>query len=122
MIARIGRVFLAAADPALRSALRLLLECEDGLAVVGDGGAAGSRVALAAAAAPDLVVLSWPTVRATPDLVAALRALPSHPRLIALTGRPEDRPAIRLAGVDAMVCSSQPPERLLSAVRALLDP
>ena len=115
------RVFLAVDDPSLRSALRLLLENEEGLAVVGEGVEAAGLAGAAGASRPELVLLSWGLARGAPsELVAGLRGLPSRPRLIALSARPEDCLAARLARADAFVCQGEPPEKLLAAVHGLL--
>src|SRR5438046_2388189 len=60
------RVFLVVDDAKLRSALRLLLENEEGLAVVGESRDCGGLVALADAVGPDLVLLSWSVAKAAP--------------------------------------------------------
>ncbi len=113
------RVFLAVDDPQLRSALRLLLENQDGVEVVGESRGGGGTVALAGAAGPDLVLLSWSVIRgASLELVPRLRALPTHPRVIVLSARPEERAACQ-AAADACVCQGESPDRLLAAVRGL---
>jgi len=121
VLARVRRVFVAAEDASLRSAIRALVE-EDGLAVVGEGSDPGGVVANARAAAPDLVILNWPLARlAGPGVVAALRAIASHPRILALSCRPEDVSAARTAGADDCVCGGDSPDTLLVALRAATE-
>jgi DNA-binding NarL/FixJ family response regulator len=112
-------ILLADDQAEVRSALRLLLEQEPGIAVVGEAAEAAAVLAQAAASRPDLVFLDWelPGLQAT-ELLHVLR---SRPRMIviALSGRPEARQAALDAGVDAFVSKGDPPERLLEALYAL---
>jgi DNA-binding NarL/FixJ family response regulator len=115
------RVFLADDHQPVRSALRLLLEHEPDLAVVGEADAVEDVVAAVGAANPDLVLLDWSFVeRAGRGLIAALRQAGLAARVVALSCRPEDGPAAEDAGADAFVCMGEPPERLLRTVRAVL--
>ena len=114
------RVFLADHHQPVRSALRLLLEHEPDMVVVGEADEVESVVAAVGAAQPDLVLLDWGFVeRAGYGLVAALRQS-GLARVIAMSCRPEDGPAAEGAGADAFVCMGEPPERLLTTVRAVL--
>ena len=116
-----ARVFVAAEDPFLRSALRLLLEHEDGVSVVGEGGEADRLVVLAHAADPDLVLLTWGMARGhARTLVADLKGIPSRPRVIALNCCPEAVPIATLAGVDRSVGTGESPQRLLAALRSTM--
>jgi DNA-binding NarL/FixJ family response regulator len=117
----VRRVFLADHHQPVRSALRLLLEHEPDLAVVGEADAVDDVVAAVGAANPDLILLDWSFVeRAGRGLVAALRQSGLAARVVALSSRPEDGPAAEDAGADAFVCMGEPPERLLTTVRAVL--
>jgi DNA-binding NarL/FixJ family response regulator len=113
------RIFLADDEAPVRSALRLLLEQEPGLAVVGEAGAADQAVAAVAAMRPQLVLLDWHLAgRDGRALVKRLHAAAG--KIIVLSGRPEDRAAAQAAGADAFVSKGDPPERLLAAVRDAL--
>jgi DNA-binding NarL/FixJ family response regulator len=115
------RVFLADDNQPVRSALRLLLEHEPDLSVVGEAGEVDHVIAAVGAAHPDLVLLDWHFVeRAGRGLVAALRQAGRAGRVIAMSSRPEDCAAAADAGADAFVCMGEPPERLLTTVRAVL--
>lgn len=114
------RVLVADDQPKVRSALRLLLGQEPGLSVVGEAVEVEGLLAKAEATCPDLVLLDWelPGLPAA-DLLSALRALCPHVRVIALSGRPEARRAALAAGADGFVSKGDPPERLLTTLRAL---
>jgi DNA-binding NarL/FixJ family response regulator len=111
------RVLLADDQTKVRSALRLLLEQEPGLSVVGEAVEAEDLLAQVEATQPDLVLLDWelPGLR-TDDRLSVLRALCPQLKVIALSGQPEARRAALSAGADAFVSKGEPPERLLAAV------
>lgn len=116
------RVLVADDQPAVRSALRRLLKEKLGFNVVGEAAGVKSLLARAAVTPHDLVLLDWEL----PGLFAAeearyrfldsLHALDSHPKVIALSGRPGARRAALDAGADAFVSKGDPPERLLTAI------
>jgi DNA-binding NarL/FixJ family response regulator len=121
------RIFLADDQAKVRSALRLLLEHEPGLRVVGETDKVEGLLAHLKAVKPDLILLDWelpdPSVTyASSDpgssLLSALRSQCPHLQVIALSGRPEARQAALAAGADAFVSKGDPPERLLSTLRA----
>jgi len=111
---------LADDDVHVRSALRLLLEQEPDLLVVGESTAAPDLADLIARTRPGLVLLDWelPGLRAD-GFLDRLRVARPQLRLIALSGRPEQRIEALNAGVDAFVCKGDAPEALITTVRAL---
>ena len=113
------RVLLADDRPKTRFALRLLLERQPGIQVVGEAADAEALLARAKAACPDVVLLDWELPNLAPDgsSVSALRGVCSRLCVIALSSRPEARMAALAAGADAFVSKADPPERLLAAVR-----
>jgi DNA-binding NarL/FixJ family response regulator len=122
------RIFLADDQARVRSALRLLLEHEPGLRVVGETDKVEGLLAQLKAVKPDLILLDWelpdPSVTyASPDpgsnILSVLRSHCPHLQVIALSGRPEARQAALAAGADAFVSKGDPPERLLSTLRTI---
>lgn len=113
------RVLLADDQPEVRSALRLLLEQEPELSIVGEAAETEDLLARAGSGQLDLVLLDWelPGPREG-DLLVRLRAIYPGVRVVALSGRPESRRAALSAGADAFVSKGDPPERLLAAVQA----
>jgi DNA-binding NarL/FixJ family response regulator len=81
------RILLVDDQSKIRSALRLLLEQEEGMTVVGEVAKAEDLLAQAEATWPDVVLLDWelPGIRMA-DL-ARLRARCPHLRVIALSGK-----------------------------------
>ncbi|MCL4464845.1 MAG: response regulator [Chloroflexi bacterium] len=120
------RVILADGQAKVRSALRLLLEQEPEMTVVGEASAADELLSLASAARPDVVLLSWElpgmVVGGQPKahpVLPALQALDCKPLVVALSGRPEAGPAALGAGADCFVSKGDPPDSLLTAMRNL---
>ena len=111
------RVLLADDQSKVRSALRLLLEQEPELSVVGEATDADELLAQAETVCPDIVLLDWelPGLSRN-DVLSTLRARWPRLKVIALSGRPEARQAALDAGADAFVSKGDPPEQLLVAV------
>jgi DNA-binding NarL/FixJ family response regulator len=113
------RVLLADDQAKVRSALKLLLEQEAGLCVVGEAADAEALLAVAQAVQPDVVLLDWELPgHEEAGLLTALRALSSRARVIALSGRLEAGQEALAAGVDGFVSKGDPPERLLAVLRS----
>ena len=114
------RVLLADDQKKVCSALRLLLEQEPGLSVVGEAVEAEELLAQVEVTQPDLVLLDWelPGLR-THDGLVTLRTLCPHLKVIALSGQPEARQAALTAGADAFVSKGDPPEQLLATLHTV---
>ena len=121
------RVFLADDQLKVRSALRLLLEHEPGLYVVGEATEAEELLAQIKATRPDLMLLDWElpglslanSVGLGKQLLSVVHVFYPNLRVIALSGRPEAHQAALAAGVDAFVSKGDPPERLLATLRTM---
>lgn len=111
------RTLLADGQSKVRFALRVLLERQPGVSVVGEAATAKTLLLQVKNTCPDLLLLGWelPGLSAT-DLLSNLRAICPNLVVIALSGRPEARRAALAAGADAFVSKGDPPERLLAAV------
>ena len=114
------RVLLADDDVHVRSALRLLLEQEVDVQVVGESDTAKGLIAQVANSQAGVVLLDWelPGLRQN-GLVGQLRSSAPRLRLVAMSCRPEQRLDALRAGMDAFVCKGDAPETLLGALRAL---
>jgi DNA-binding NarL/FixJ family response regulator len=115
-------VLLADDDPHVRSAVRLLLAEEPGIAIVADCATADGLVERAVCSESDLVLIDWdlPGWRTGAEL-RRLRASAPGCRVVALSGRPEQRDEALRAGAVSFVCKGDAPERLLAVLRALRD-
>jgi DNA-binding NarL/FixJ family response regulator len=112
-------VLVADDDPKVRSALRLLLENEPDIVIVGECSTADALVDQVRSARASVVLLDWdlPGLHAN-GLLDRLRT--SHPAcsLVVLSGRPEHCGEVVQAGISGFVCKGDPPESLLAALSA----
>jgi DNA-binding NarL/FixJ family response regulator len=116
-------ILLADDEPMLCSALRLRLEQEPGLKVVGEAAEASSAQQQAAHLRPDLLLLDWELPGAIgASLLDSLHTAAPAMRSIALSSRPEARPLALAAGADAFVSKGDPPDCLLAAIWGLFPP
>lgn len=111
------RILIADPQPKVRFALRVLLEQQPRLQVVGEAGDAEELVGQVESACPDAVLLGWelsgiPLERLMQELREACPQLV----VIALSGRLEAKRAAAALGADAFVSKSNPPEQLLAAI------
>ncbi len=114
------RIIVADADQRVRSALRILLQEEPGLVVVGESSDLPSLMAQVAELVPDLVLLDWELPgRPAAAILVAQTTIDYRPMIIVFSARPESEEAVLAAGADAFVSKGDPPEALLSAFRRL---
>jgi DNA-binding NarL/FixJ family response regulator len=116
------RVLLADDQAKVRSALRLLLEQQPDLKVLGEAVDAQGLLDWVSAVCPDVVLLDWelPGLQRS-DALSILRARCPHLKVIALSGQPEARQAALAGGADAFVSKGDFPERLLTTLRGSCD-
>jgi DNA-binding NarL/FixJ family response regulator len=100
--------------------LRLLLEQEAEVQVVGESDAVEGLMSQVVSSGACVVLLDWelPGLRRN-GLVSKLRATVPGVRLVALSGRPEERNDALRAGMDAFVSKGDAPEKLLDTLRSL---
>lgn len=111
------RILLADRQSKVRYALRVLLERQPKLKVVGEVENAKDLIAKVNMTDPDVVILDWelPTISAIRFLTLMRETSPDL-YIIALSGRVESKQAALTAGVDAFVNKTDPPDRLLTAI------
>jgi DNA-binding NarL/FixJ family response regulator len=112
------RILLGDDQPEVLSALRLLLEQEPTLSVVGEAGDHQRLLEQAETLDFDLLIFDWelPNHQAS-GLLPALRSRFPNLHVVALSSRPEAREAALLSGADSFVFKGDPPECLLEVVR-----
>lgn len=120
------RVFLADDQAGLHSALRLLLEQEPGMELVGEATNADELLSSVLSACPDLLLLDWelPELKAGDGgrrLLAVLHASLPALHVVVLSGRPESNRSALAAGADSFVSKADPPEYLLTTLRSARD-
>jgi CheY-like chemotaxis protein len=114
------RVLVADDEGKVCSALRLLLEQELGLAVVGEVSGAAELLSQVTSTGPDLLLLDWELPGLTAGDLVTLRWQHQPLQIIALSGRPEARGAALAAGADAFVSKVNPPDLLLATIQSLV--
>jgi DNA-binding NarL/FixJ family response regulator len=111
------RVLIADKETQVRSALRLLLEHEEGMTVVGEADNSTDVLAAVQQACPDMVLLDWELPpQGGRTVLSALRAVRPGVVVVALSSRPETRYEALAAGADAFVSKTDPAEQLLVAL------
>jgi DNA-binding NarL/FixJ family response regulator len=115
-----ARIILADDDLNVRSALKLLLDDEAGLEVVGEVENAQDLVEQAEAICPEIILLDWelPTLQVE-EHVQELKDHIPHLLVVAMSGRPESRQSALKTGADAFICKGDSPEHLLAIIRDL---
>jgi DNA-binding NarL/FixJ family response regulator len=112
------RVLLADDDLKVRSALRLVLEQESAIEIIGEVEDSDELRLLSTQTGFDLVLLDWElpgTLRAD-HVLTELHSLPRPIRVVVLSGRPQIRALALALGADDFICKGDPPEQLLSKV------
>ncbi|HLF26041.1 MAG TPA: response regulator [Anaerolineae bacterium] len=113
------RVYLADAQPEVRSALRLLL-LDLNMQVVGEAADWPIALAQASAARPDMLVVHWGLL--LPEAGAALaelRVACPAVRVIVLSGQVGVRRAALASGADAFISTGEAPDRVAEHLRAV---
>ena len=111
------RILIADAQPKVRFALRVLLERQPDLEVVGEADDAKGLLSLLATLCPDMVLLGWELPGMDMEcLMPSLRVGCPDLTVIALSGRLEAHRAAAAIGADAFVSKSSPPDQLLDAI------
>lgn len=110
-------ILIADDEAKVRSALKLLLDQEDDLRVVGEAVDVQSLFILADSFQPDLILLDLelPGFQPSLHLLTLQQSLPST-RIIALSGRTSCHEIPLRTGIDAFVSKIDPPERVLAAL------
>ena len=114
------RILIADHQPAVRSAVRLLLGERPELDVVGEAADSEELLVQLERLRPDIILLDSALPGWSPaDLFDAFRGLDHHPKVIVLGVQSETGKAALAAGADAYVSKGDPPRRLLTAIRAV---
>ena len=114
------RVLLADAHTKVRSALRLVLEQQPGLQILGEAVDATGVSDWLRAVCPDVILLDWELPGGNlAHLVSELRHECPAMAVIVLSSRPEAAHAATNAGAHAFVSKGGPPEQLLTTLHHL---
>jgi DNA-binding NarL/FixJ family response regulator len=113
-------VLIADDDPHVRSAVRLLLDDEPGMSIVADCVSVDGLAERAVHSRSDVVLSDWdlPGLRTGAEL-RRLWADAPRCRIVALSGRPEQRDEALRSGAASFVSKGDPPDTLLRVLRSL---
>jgi len=114
------RILIADDQRKVRYALRVLLQKQPEVVIVGETNNTDDLWIMIQESHPDILIVDW----LLPDEINA-QSLESYrgkyPKLaiIAMSGRPEVEAAALEAGADAFISKIDPPDRLLAAIREI---
>jgi CheY-like chemotaxis protein len=111
------RVFIADDQPEVRSALRLLLEQQPGLAVTGEAADGISLLLWLAGNKTDILLLDWELPgKMGGELIPQLRAIYPDLQIIAMDSKPQVKKDAAAAGACEFLGKNEPPERLIEVI------
>lgn len=114
------RALIADDQAEVRSALKVLLEQETELDIIGEAEDMESLLTMTESSQPELILLDWELsgksmIRIVPILRQSVKGL----KIIALSVRPEAARAAMEAGVDAFISKGENSDRLLKVIGRL---
>ena len=114
------RILIADDNPAIRSALTLLLETRLNARIVGEADHMEILLADVSRLHPDIVILDW-ELPGLPEKsrVAALRMLHPALKVVVTSSRPEIAQQALAAQADSYVSKSEPPEKVVQVIQAI---
>jgi DNA-binding NarL/FixJ family response regulator len=113
------RVLIAAADAALRSALKLILCQRLPMVVVGETATRNDLAAALTQLQPDLLLVDWALPEfQDADKLPAYQSLAPQMYVVALSVAVEDIAGVLAAGAHACLASGASPENLLTLLRS----
>ena len=108
------RILLAEHHSQVLKALQTLLREKTEYTLVGEAINADSLLDQAEKTKPDLVLLAWDLPdRPTAEIIAALNALDSRPKVVVISSQLDLEETALDAGADEFVSKGDPPEKLL---------
>ncbi|MFN2226480.1 MAG: response regulator transcription factor [Anaerolineae bacterium] len=111
------RIIVADDQAKVRSALRLALEQEPEVEILGEAVDSTGLLDWVKAVCPDLVLLDWELPGLPPTaLLPLLHYYCPGLKMVALSSQPQARRAALAAGADAFVSKGDPPEQLLATL------
>lgn len=114
------RILLADDNPALRSALALLLETRLHARIVGEVYRMEDLLASVSRLLPDILILDWelPGLPQTDRLAALRQACPSL-KIVITSSRPEASEKVLASHADAYISKSEPPDEMVRVLRTV---
>jgi len=115
-------VFLAEGERHVLEALRLVLEQQADVEILGEARSAESLLAHACKLSPDAILLDWNLTGFHPQrLIPTLRDCCPAAKLVALSVKPEHEKAAREYGLDGFISKQVPPESFLASLNTIIE-
>lgn len=111
------RVFLAARQSEVRSALRLLLQDIE-MQVVGDADNWLTALAQAAGTQPDMLLVDWDLIPRNTSLLELRATCPAAVVIVLISHLDARQQAALSAGADSFISKSETPDRVVERLRA----
>lgn len=110
-------ILLAEAESHVRQAIRLMIQYQEDLEVMGEVGTAESLLIQVCKQTPDIILLDWslPSIHHQRLLIALKECCPNAV-IIAMSVRPEAEQAALELGADAFVLKNLPPEEFIEVI------
>ena len=114
------RILLADDNPALRSALTLLLETRLNARIVGESYSMENLLVSLQSKQPDIVILDWelPGAPKTDRIAILHQAYPSV-KIVVIGSQPESAQPFLSVHADAYISRSEPPEQMVQVLQAI---
>jgi DNA-binding NarL/FixJ family response regulator len=112
-------IFIADDQPRVRFALRVSLERQNGLAIIGEAADAIDMLTQLKSLRPNVLLMDWELPGLAGSTLYALRVILPEASIIALSSRPENQRLALGFGANAFVNKSAPPETLLQTLKDL---
>jgi len=120
MNTKIIRILLADDDPALRSALALLLETRLNANIVGESTSMETLLSDLQVCQPDVVILDWELPGAPKrDRIKFIHEIDPKLKVVVIGSQPEVTGLSAVLHADAYISKSEPPERMVNALLAI---
>jgi len=114
-------LFLAEAEEHVLKALRLLLEQEPDVQIMGQARSAESLLAQVCRQSPDVILLDWNLPGLHPQrLIRTLRECCPTAQLVGLSVKPEDEKPAKEYGLDGFISKQLPAESFMASLRGIL--
>ena len=115
-------IFLAEGEEHVRQALRLMLEQEPDVQIIGQARSVESLLAQVCRQSPDAILLDWNLPGLHPQrLIRTLRECCPAAQLVALSVKPEDEKAANEYGVDGFISLQLPAESFMASLASILS-
>lgn len=113
------KVLIADDQPKVRFALRVTLERQSGLSIIGEASDAIDMLTQLKSLHPNVLIMDWELPGLAGSTLYALRVILPEATIIALSSRPENQRLALGFGANGFVNKSAPPETLLHTMNAL---